>query len=72
MVIFRQREKELYSAEFDITKGAETIGHASFSGNMASVFGEWDIDVCGKNIRLRRTTLQILRKRTGNNENNCK
>ena len=56
MIIFKQKEKELYSAAFDILKGADTIGGAFFYGNMASVFGDWDINVCGKHISLQRVS----------------
>lgn len=65
MVIFKQKEKGLYSASFDIIKSDGTIGHASFRGNMASVFGEWDIDVCGEHISLRRISAKKARLMAG-------
>lgn len=56
MIVFKQKEKSLYSAAFDILKDADVIGNASFYGDMVSVTGDWDIDVCGKHISLQRVS----------------
>lgn len=65
MVIFKQKEKGLYSASFDIIRSDGTIGHASFRGNAVSVYGEWDIDVFGEHISLRRISAKKARIMAG-------
>lgn len=65
VIVFKQKEKGLYSAVFDILKDTDVIGTASLHGDMVSITGDWDIDVCGEHISLKQISAKKVRLMAG-------
>ena len=56
---FCQNHKDLYAADFTIAgSGGRVLGDARLTGNMASIFGDWSMNVMGHRIDLTRTSVR--------------